>query len=238
MSFPETLDTTNDLYILKDLATTTLSQEITSGSTEINGADGTKFPEGQQILTIDDEQILCSNRSNNIWTISERGFSDTAIEDHSINSAINLNYTASHHNKLSSTIVKIEENLSNLNIIDIETDEDLLKGNVVYLKSNGRVGLAQGITAGESKVLGFTSKNVNQGFTSYIINDLEFTLSDWSNIIEDGSSSLSIGSIYFLSTASKGKITNVAPTSGYLVILGVAYSTQSIIIDIQNAIRL
>ena len=119
----------------------------------------------------------------------------------------------------------------------IQTDDTILKGQPVYIKANGHIGLAKADALLTSKVVGFAVANAAIGFSCEYQRNL-LTLTDWTNVI--GTTNLTVNNIYYLSAATAGIITSTSPTSGGQVVisLGEAISTTSLEINIEQTILL
>ena len=65
-------------------------------------------------------------------------------------------------------------------------------------------------------------------------------LTDWTNATENGASTLSAGSFYYLSSSNPGKITTTPPSGAgnFVVQVGFAQSTTKLNLQIQPPIKL
>lgn len=123
-----------------------------------------------------------------------------------------------------------------LNPIDSETDDAVLIGQPIYIKSNGHIGLAGADAFPEARVAGVALTNTTIGFScSWVLTSLVTRL-DWTPVT--GTLSLSTGVFYFLSPIS-GMMTNVSPTAtGYSVLLGKAVTPLSFLFQPLYPIKL
>jgi hypothetical protein len=84
-----------------------------------------------------------------------------------------------------------------------------------------------------ASVAGLMAADVVAGFAGVMTRE-QLTLPDWT--LATGASTLVPGATYFLGTA--GQITTTVPSSGYLVNLGVAKNTNTLMLNIQPIIKL
>ena len=119
-----------------------------------------------------------------------------------------------------------------------ETDSNTRTGNTMYIKNNGRLGLAIANSIGTSKVCGLARSFKSAGQSLQYEPDGILEQSDWTGII--GTTSLSPGQTYFLSPDSPGQLTALAPiTSGQLVVkVGFALTSTRLEIEIEEPILL
>jgi hypothetical protein len=119
-----------------------------------------------------------------------------------------------------------------------ETDDAVISGNAVYLKSNGHIGLANTSSASTHKVAGISLETKSATFAAQYAADGKLTLADWTDIT--GEAELSAGQTYYASADASGKITNVAPSSSgnYICPVGEAKTTLTLDIEIGQTVRL
>lgn len=119
-----------------------------------------------------------------------------------------------------------------------QTDRACLVGQPLYLKPNGHCDLAQANSAVVSNVCGLAISDTQPTFAAQYLSDGVIDRADWTPII--GAASLSIGSLYYLSPNSLGKLTSIAPTQPgqFVICVGVAISSQKFSIEIQPSILL
>ena len=119
-----------------------------------------------------------------------------------------------------------------------ESDSLCHPGQPLYLKSNGHCDLALATSFRSSNVCGLAISETLPTIAAHYLSDLLIEQADWSNVI--GASSLSIGSLYYLSPDSPGKLTTIAPTTPgqFVICVGVATSSQKLSIEIQPSILL
>lgn len=119
-----------------------------------------------------------------------------------------------------------------------EADQPIVKGQLLYLKLNSHLDLAQADAIATAAVIGLalsnaaTATSVNYATDGYIDQD------DWSAVT--GSPTLAPGALYFLSATTAGQLTTTAPTlPGQVVIeVGRAVSSKRLAIEIQPPILL
>lgn len=76
--------------IIGSVVSTTLPTQISNSVTSISVVDGSTFPSGSSnnfVIVIDrgsvsEEKILCSSRSTNTFTVSQRGYDGTVAQAH------------------------------------------------------------------------------------------------------------------------------------------------------------
>ena len=118
-------------------------------------------------------------------------------------------------------------------------------GDAVYIDSAGKLNLASGGATASKYPIGFvrgqtdgTTSNIAAGSQVEVQTDGIFTISDWTAVL--GSSTLSPGTKYYLSSATAGNITATAPSSSnhFIVPIGRAISTTSMYIEVGEPIKL
>lgn len=119
--------------------------------------------------------------------------------------------------------------------ISAECDANILVGQPLYLKSNKHLDLASNNNNHQSQLIGIATSNSNIGFTATYTSFGSVVLNDWTNII--GNVSLVPGLDYFLDNIP-GKMTTVAPNSGYWVYCGRAVTDKCLVVDFQLKIQL
>lgn len=119
----------------------------------------------------------------------------------------------------------------------IQSDNDMLKGQPVYVKSNGHLGPAVNTSFIESDVVGILTDDVLTSFSGLFVKDGPISLDDWTNII--GSASLTQGASYYLGSTA-GTLTKVAPDTGghYVCPIGRAISANILTLEINTKILL
>ena len=133
-------------------------------------------------------------------------------------------------------VIKSHQLPNSINAIcEAETDEEILAGMPIYLKSNGHLARASVSTSVLSQVVGCAIASSLPGFAaSYAISGA-VTCDDWSAV--SPTKLLKVGQIYYLDV-NLGRITNIPPESGYLVVLGRAINQNAIALNIQQSILL
>lgn len=111
--YPSEIDDNSTLFSLTDRATSFLSSDMLINSLTFSVIDGTSFPEGVQIITIEQEKILVSKRQDNIFTIQQRGFEQTSISSHSKNAKASCNWISHYHNNIKNAIIATQTELEN-----------------------------------------------------------------------------------------------------------------------------
>jgi hypothetical protein len=116
-----------------------------------------------------------------------------------------------------------------------ESDDTIKMGQPIYIKASGHAGLAVATGAATAAVIGLAVSDAVPTHNIEYVTDTSLTLTDWSEVI--GTESLTSGAIYFLAL-SIGKLVTPAPTSGYVVPVGRAASTNTLDIEIGQSVRL
>jgi hypothetical protein len=116
-----------------------------------------------------------------------------------------------------------------------EVDSNCVVGQPLFIRANTHAELAQA-DAGSTIAVGLSNSDTLANHAVEYLTDSSITQDDWSNVIEDGSPSLTIG-VYFLSLVA-GKITPVCPTTGYIQRVGRALSPTCLDIEITGEIKL
>lgn len=116
-----------------------------------------------------------------------------------------------------------------------ETDESVQKGQPIYLKSNGHLGLSWGSGIGYS-CIGVAIGDFLPGFACQFKTLGIITLNSWT--VVTGSDFLSPSQTYYLDAINAGRLTMIPPETGYLVAVGKALSTVAMNIQIQPSILL
>jgi len=110
---------------------------------------------------------------------------------------------------------------------------NLSKCQVIYPSSAGNVKLAKADAEATIHAIGLATALVAPAATGVMQTDgtLTATTGEWDAVTGD-SGGLTTDSIYFLSEATAGALTSVAPTSGYVVPVGIAVSTMKMKINL------
>lgn len=119
-----------------------------------------------------------------------------------------------------------------------ESDATVVLGTPLYLTVAGHVNLAQANAAGTTQVAGFANEAGTPTVSVDYISEGKITKSDWSDVA--GTASLTVGSVYFLSPTTAGRITTTAPATvgQYVVKVGRATSATILDLEIEAPIRL
>jgi len=92
---------------LKDRAYSSLAAELpaeTTSTFDVATGEGVRFPTTNFVVTIENEQILISSRTNDTLTISERGYGTTDPATHSANKAVELRLISKHLEEIEDAI--------------------------------------------------------------------------------------------------------------------------------------
>lgn len=107
-------------------------------------------------------------------------------------------------------------------------------GEPVYISAAGSFDKARANASGTTKAIGLVlTASIASGVSGTIQKDGTFTATagQW-DTVTGGTGGLTAGSIYYLSEATAGRLTTTAPTSGYILPIGIALSTTDFEISI------
>jgi hypothetical protein len=106
-----------------------------------------------------------------------------------------------------------------------EADSAIARGQPVYVLASGHIGLARADALPQAGYAGLATVSAAATFAaSYATGVLN--LADWTAIA--GTSYLVPGALYYVSPATAGQISTIAPTAGYLVVVGRALSVSQL----------
>jgi len=113
--FPTTIDIEDNLLKTTNRAFSVLKFPIGPTDSSIEVINGSKFPLGAQLITIEEEIIACSSRIGNIFNVAigGRGYSGTVGSLHDANQRVALNFTSHHWNNLIDAVIAIETFIMN-----------------------------------------------------------------------------------------------------------------------------
>jgi len=124
-----------------------------------------------------------------------------------------------------------------VSLTSAESSDTTTIGMPVYVYSTGAFRQAKADAVGSTLVIGLCrSTSIASSASGDIQLDGQLTLADWTAII--GSATLTAGSKYYLSEATKGMLTATPPTTGFVVVVGTALSTTMIDINPEQPIQL
>ena len=117
-------------------------------------------------------------------------------------------------------------------------DSAIVIGQPLYITPTGNADLACANQPATSAAIGFAITAAAPTFTVNYVTEGKLTLADWTLVA--GVATLTPGNLYYLDTATAGRITNVVPSvSGqYIVRLGRATSTTTLDIEIEPSLLL
>lgn len=95
-----------------------------------------------------------------------------------------------------------------------------------------QIALANAGASGTMRFIGFASAAINNAASGSVTTDgaLTGTTGEW-DAVTGQTGGLTPGAVYFVSTSTNGAITSTAPTTGWLVRVGVAISTTTMLIN-------
>ncbi len=108
--FPNSIDVEDNFLKTTNRAFSVLLNPISPVDLSFEVIDGSKFPLGAQLVTIENEIIACSSRTGNIFTVSVggRGYSGTIASGHSMDVRASSNFTSHHWNNLIDAIIAMQ----------------------------------------------------------------------------------------------------------------------------------
>jgi|SRR5208337_272590 len=120
----------------------------------------------------------------------------------------------------------------------LETDDNVLTGQPIYIKNTGHLGLAQANTTATSKVAGLVQTDTAPTFACPCLSIGKVARTDWTLVA--GTVSLTIGAEYYLDPNTPGMITTIAPVSvtQIVVSIGNAVASDTLNIEIEQPILL
>ena len=122
----------------------------------------------------------------------------------------------------------------------LSANSSINPGMALYINNSGKVDKAIANSSSPSIVAGLSTSEASiDGGCQYKMEGL-LELTDWTDAIENGSSVLSPGSFYYLSSSNAGKITPSPPSGAgnFVVQVGFAQSTTKLNLQIQPPIKL
>lgn len=117
-------------------------------------------------------------------------------------------------------------------------DSTTLKGMVLYVPSDGHVDLARADAASTTRAVGLANEDVTASATGDYITEGQIEKSDWTTVA--GTTFLTPGVFYYLSTTNAGQITSTAPSTAteYVVVVGRALTNTVLDVEIAQPILL
>ena len=122
----------------------------------------------------------------------------------------------------------------------LQAESNIAPGMALYINNSGNIERAIANATSTSFVAGLsTSVTILGGGCEYKMEGL-LELNNWSDVTENGTSALSPGSFYYLSSSNAGKITPSPPSGAgnFVVQVGFAQSTTKLNLQIQPPIKL
>lgn len=116
-NYPGSLDTLDSLYRATDIGATTLAVNLTVGALSATVTDGSVFPTGRFILSINDELMIIASRAVNVLTIEARGQFGTTADAHSAGDLTELRVVAELHTEQNRAIIAVETELDAVKVI-------------------------------------------------------------------------------------------------------------------------
>ena len=111
-NYPGSLDTIETLFgNLTDVATTTLNNAINTNDLVVTVTDPSKFPLTRQIILIENELIIFTSRTGNVYNAEQRGAYGTTPAAHASGARFRLIYSAAHHNLVVESILDMQSEL-------------------------------------------------------------------------------------------------------------------------------
>jgi hypothetical protein len=112
-------------------------------------------------------------------------------------------------------------------------------GEAVYVDGGGTFSKARANASGTVQCIGLASSSINNAASGQIVTHGEMTATtgEW-DAVTGGSGGLSAGTVYYLSEATAGKLTGTAPTTGWVLTVGIALSTTKMKVNILTPVKL
>jgi len=148
---------------VKNRASSSLTATISATDTSltVSTGDGAKFPDSNFHITIDNEILLCTSRTNDTLTVT-RAQEGTTAATHSAGALVQLRVTAAIIEELQT------EKLNRDGTIAITANWDVDGANTLYVgKTNGRVGIGTTSPTAKLDINGSTGYNQLRMRTSY-----------------------------------------------------------------------
>jgi len=107
----------------------------------------------------------------------------------------------------------------------------------VYISAADTVKKAKADAVGTSDVIGLVrTASIAASVTGDIQVGGVLSSADWTAVV--GGVTLTSGSIYYLSQATAGQLTTTAPSTGFIVQVGIATSTTELLLDVKQRVKL
>jgi microcystin-dependent protein len=109
----------------------------------------------------------------------------------------------------------------------------------VYIVSADKIASGKADASGTARLFALTMAAIAGAASGFCATEgvLVATTAQW-DIVTGGSGGLTANAIYYLSSATAGLITTTAPTTGYVVEIGIAASTTELNIQIKQPVKL
>jgi hypothetical protein len=203
----------------------TCSMSIENGTVAILGACTSDLATTCTLKT--GATLTCDAVTAGALNIIESGgtYTGTTTSTHVVNSS----------NVPGTTVTDALNNLHSIVELQIVAGEALKAGHLVYTSPvDGLLYKAISTLEVPSRVCGFCKEDTDSGDPCAVIPNGGLELSNWTLII--GSVNLAPGSAYYLDSTS-GRMTVIAPTTGYVIQVGFAVTTTEFDINILKRVR-
>jgi len=108
--FPEAIDSTDELYAVRNNAETELTQSLTYNGSYLVVGDTSKFPD-KGLLRVGDELMYYGEKTTGVFKDLKRGFAGSRQNSWSIGTSVGNAVMAEHHNAIKDAILNIENYL-------------------------------------------------------------------------------------------------------------------------------
>jgi hypothetical protein len=112
-----------------------------------------------------------------------------------------------------------------------EADSQIKIGYPVYLKASGHVDPAQADRNPQTQVVGLAISDAEATFSCKYITEGRVERSDWTEVA--AVATLTPGATYFLSAATPGQITKIAPTTPGQYVVRIGRATSTLVLDVE-----
>jgi hypothetical protein len=112
-------------------------------------------------------------------------------------------------------------------------------GEPVYIDGNGTFSKARANASGTVQCIGLAGASINNAAAGDIVThgELSATTGQW-DAVTGQSGGLTSGSVYYLSEATAGRLTTSAPTTGWVLTVGIALSTTKMKVNVLSPVKL
>ncbi len=122
-NYPTSLDDSASLFVAVDLATTTLSTNLTAAATTASLTSAARFDSNGGVFGVGNELIKYTGKTSNDLTGLSRGYTNSTAAIHDSGDTVNLVVAADYHNNLKDAVVAAQTQ------VGIDGSENFIKAN-------------------------------------------------------------------------------------------------------------